>query len=113
MLFIKDNKTLLFWFRIFCLVAIFYGSVNNFTLAWNLADIFMGCMAIINLVAILMLGKWALKVLDDYVRQRKLGENPVFYADSVEGLPPTEWWFKHDDVRCKMALEGTLPMNGA
>ncbi len=73
----------------------------------------MGCMAIINLVAILMLGKWALKVLDDYARQRKLGENPVFYADSVEGLPPTEWWFKHDDVRCKMALEGTLPMNGA
>lgn len=112
-LFIKDDKRLLFAFRIFCLAAIFYGSVNNFTLAWNLADIFMGCMAIINLGAILALGKWALKVLDDYTRQRKLGENPVFYADFIEGLPPTEWWFKHDDIRYEEALEGTLPMNGA
>ncbi len=98
MLFIKDNKTLLFWFRIFCLVAIFYGSVNNFTLAWNLADIFMGFMAIINLVAILILGKWALAALKDYAEQRKRGVNPVFYADSIPGLPKTEWWLRKDDA---------------
>ena len=46
-----------------CLAAIFYGCVNSFDLAWNLADIFMGFMAIINLVAILLLGKWALAAL--------------------------------------------------
>lgn len=94
-LFIKDNKTLLFWFRMFCLAAIFYGSVNNFTLAWDLADIFMGIMAIINLISIVLLGKWALLALKDYSKQRRAGLDPVFYADSVPGLPKTEWWIRN------------------
>ena len=79
-------------FRLFCLAAIFFGAVNNFSLAWNLADIFMGFMAIINLVAILLLGKWALKALDDYTAQRKQGVNPVFCAQSIPGMPKTMWW---------------------
>ena len=45
--------------------------MNSFDLAWNLADIFMGFMALVNLIALLFLGKWALAALDDYTRQRK------------------------------------------
>ena len=91
--FIKGNsRALLFVFRIVCLGIIFYGAVNSFDLAWNLADIFMGFMAMVNLVAIMLLGKWALKVLDDYTAQRKAGKDPVFVADTIEGLPPTECW---------------------
>ena len=91
--FIKgDSRALLFVFRLVCLCVIFYGAVNSFDLAWNLADIFMGFMAIVNLVAIVLLGKWALKVLDDYTAQRKAGKDPVFVADTIEGLPPTECW---------------------
>ena len=91
--FIKGNsKALLFVFRIVCLGVIFYGAVNSFDLAWNLADIFMGFMAMVNLVAILLLGKWALKVLDDYTAQRKAGKDPVFVADRIPGLPKTECW---------------------
>lgn len=97
-LFIKDNKTLLVVFRLLCLVAIFYGSVNNFTLAWNLADIFMGFMAVINLIVILILGKWALAALNNYSEQRKRGLNPVFYADDVPGMPATEWWLRDEAV---------------
>ena len=97
-LFIKDNKKVLLVFRIFCLAAILYGAVNNFTLAWNLADIFMGFMAIINLIAILLLGKWAIAALKDYAKQKREGKNPVFYADSIPGLPKTEWWLRRDDV---------------
>jgi len=52
----------------------------------------MGFMAIINLVAILLLGKWALKALDNYTAQRKAGIDPVFVADEIEGLPKTECW---------------------
>jgi AGCS family alanine or glycine:cation symporter len=93
-LFIKDNKTVLTVFRVLCLCAIMYGALNSFDLAWNLADIFMGFMAIINLVAILLLGKWALAALDDYTRQRRAGQNPVFCSDKIVGMPPTQWW--HD-----------------
>ena len=52
----------------------------------------MGFMAIINLVVIVILGKWAFKLLDDYSAQRKAGKNPVFVAESIPGLPPTECW---------------------
>ncbi len=105
LLFIKNNKTALFVFRVFCLVAIFLGAINSFDLAWNMSDIFMGFMAIINLIAILLLGKWALKCLDDYTAQRKAGVNPVFVASSIEGLPPTECWHCAQEVVHQMSPE--------
>ena len=92
----KNTKWGMLVFRILCLAAIFYGCVNSFDQAWNLADIFMGFMAIINLVAILLLGKWALAALDDYTRQRKEGKDPVFIAASVPGMPACECWTTAD-----------------
>ena len=92
----KNTKWGMLIFRVLCLAAIFYGCVNSFDLAWNLADIFMGFMAIINLVAILLLGKWALAALDDYTRQRKEGKDPVFIAASVPGMPACECWTTAD-----------------
>ena len=87
-----ESKKGLFAFRIACLAAILYGAVNSFDLAWNLADIFMGFMAIVNLIAILILGKWALLALDDYSKQRNRGLDPVFLASSIPGLPETDCW---------------------
>ena len=96
--FIKDDSpVLLTVFRIVCLVIIYFGAVNSFDLAWNLADIFMGFMAIVNLIAILLLGKWAIKALDDYTEQRNAGKDPVFVADKVEGLPKTQCWHIGED----------------
>ncbi|MEE0845788.1 MAG: alanine/glycine:cation symporter family protein [Eggerthellaceae bacterium] len=90
--FITKSKAVLTAFRVTCLAAIMVGCLNSFTLAWNFADITMAFMAIVNLVAIFLLGKWALKALDDYTLQRKLGKDPVFVADAIEGLPVTECW---------------------
>ena len=91
--FIKDGSpALLTVFRIACIVVIYFGAVNSFDLAWNLADIFMGLMAIVNLIAILLLGKWALRALDDYAEQRRSGKDPVFVADGIEGFPHTQCW---------------------
>ena len=96
--FIKDGSpALLTVFRIACLVVIYFGAVNSFDLAWNLADIFMGFMAILNLIAILLLGKWAIKALDDYAEQKKAGKDPVFVADAIEGLPKTQCWHIGED----------------
>lgn len=90
-LFIKNNKTLLFLFRCTCLAAIFLGAQADFSLVWNLADITMGCMAIVNIVAILLLGGTAIKVLKDYERQKKEGRDPVFKASDI-GIHNTDWW---------------------
>ncbi len=89
-LFIKNSKAVLNVFRVTCLVAIFLGAQADFSLVWNLADITMGFMAIVNIIAIFLLGKVALKVLNNYEKQKKEGRNPVFYEDEV-GLTGTVW----------------------
>ena len=52
----------------------------------------MGFMAIVNLIAILLLGKWAFKVLMMTRPRRRPASVPVFVADNIEGLPKTECW---------------------
>ena len=70
---------------------VFIGAQLNLALAWDLADIFMGLMASINIVVILLLSNIACKVLRDYEAQKKAGKNPVFKASSV-GINNTECW---------------------
>lgn len=90
-LFIKNNKKLLFIFRITCLLAVFFGAQADFSMMWNIADITMGCMATVNILVILVLGNTAMKVLKDYEKQKKKGKNPVFKAKDV-GIENTECW---------------------
>ncbi len=89
-LFIKNNKTLLFVFRITCIVAIFLGAQADFSLVWNLADVTMGLMAIVNIIAIFLLSGTVVKVLNDYEKQKKQGIKPVFYEKNV-GIKNTVW----------------------
>ena len=98
---VGEHKIALFVFRIFCLAIVFIGCLSSFDLAWNVADILMGVMCIINLIAILSLGKWALKCLDDYARQKKEGLDPVFNAASIPGLPACECWDDAFDARVR------------
>lgn len=89
-LFIKNNKTLLFVFRITCIVAIFLGAQADFSLVWNLADVTMGLMAIVNIIAIFLLSGTVVKVLNDYEKQKKQGIKPVFHEKNV-GIKNTAW----------------------
>ena len=62
-------------------------------LVWTLADVFMGLMAISNLIAIVLLGNIAIKVLNDYRKQKKAGiVDPVFKASSIPELKDVEEW---------------------
>ena len=70
---------------------VFVGSQMEFNTVWNLADVLMGLMAIINLIAIFLLGKIAFKALDDYTKQKKEGKDPQFKAIDI-GLEDTDLW---------------------
>lgn len=89
--FIKDNKIVLFIFRVAAVVVIFFGAQSNFDSVWNLADVLMGLMAIVNIVAILLLGNIALKALKDYSAQKKEGKNPTFHPKKL-GIKNTKFW---------------------
>lgn len=81
--FISDNKVFLFIFRCTCVVMVFVGAINSMDAAWALADITMGCMAIVNIIALFCLNGTVRKALDDYTRQKKAGKDPVFKAEEV------------------------------
>jgi AGCS family alanine or glycine:cation symporter len=90
--FITESRSVLAAVRLCCLASVFVGAQMSIDLAWNLADIFMGVQALINIVCILVLGKWAFAALKDYDGQRSLGLDPTFVADRIEGIPETEFW---------------------
>lgn len=85
------SKTTMNIFRIIACVLVFVGSTLEFGLVWDISDVLMGIMALINLPVIVILGKTALKVLDDYVAQRKTGKDPQFKASNV-GITGTDFW---------------------
>lgn len=89
--FIKDSKTLLFAFRVTCILAIFLGAQADFSMMWNIADITMGLMAIVNIISIVILGNIAFKALKDYEDQKKMGKKPTFKAADI-GIYNTDVW---------------------
>lgn len=91
--FMSENKTILNIFRAGVVVMVLFGSLTQMNIVWNLADVFMGLMAIINLIAIVLLGKYAFMALDDYTNQKKAGiKDPIFKASNIKGLENIECW---------------------
>ena len=79
-------------YRAIACVVIFIGAGSSMGLMWDLADVLMGCMAIINLPVICILGGPALKAMDDYSKQREAGKNPVFVAKSIGITQKLDYW---------------------
>ena len=79
-------------YRALACVVIFIGAGSSMGLMWDLADVLMGCMAIINLPVICILGGPALKAMDDYSKQREAGKNPVFKARSIGISQKLDYW---------------------
>ncbi|MBK3496264.1 alanine:cation symporter family protein [Viridibacillus sp. YIM B01967] len=94
--FMNAHKGWLTGYRLLVLGMVMFGSIAKVSLVWNLADLFMGLMAMLNIVIIILLGKIAFRVLDDFTMQRKKGKNPTFYAKSIPGLKNTECWEEED-----------------
>ena len=91
--FINLSKTGLNIFRALVVAMVLFGSLTKVQVVWNLADVSMGLMAIINLVAIALLGKYAFMALDDYTAQKKSGiKDPVFEAKKFKGLEKVQCW---------------------
>lgn len=90
--FVNKSKTALLIYRLLALGMVMFGAVASLQIVWDFADLAMAVMALTNLIAIALLGKYAFKALDNYMEQRKQGLNPVFYADDIEGLKGVESW---------------------
>lgn len=85
----KTGKTV---FNIVAVLLVFIGAQLEFGLVWSIADVLQGCMALINLPVIVILGGTALKALKDYTDQRAQGKDPQFKAASIGLKEKTDFW---------------------
>ncbi|EIT84738.1 sodium:alanine symporter family protein [Fictibacillus macauensis ZFHKF-1] len=89
----RKNKWAIPLLKIIILGATFYGAVKNAGLVWKLGDTGLGIMVWLNLIAILILAKPALKALKDYDAQKKRGLDPVFNSKKL-GIKGANFWEK-------------------
>lgn len=90
-LFVREDKKFVKIVRTICLIAVAGGCVLSPKLVWNLADIAMALLAIVNLISITMLTNKFMICFHDYLRQRKLKKEIVFKATDC-GIEDTTLW---------------------
>lgn len=88
----KPGKALINCFRIAAALIVLVGATMEFGLVWNMADVLMGLMALINLPVILILGGPAIRAMQDYMKQKKEGKDPVFKAKDIQLKDKTDFW---------------------
>ena len=94
--FISKRKIALWIFRAAVVLMVFVGSVAKLSFVWDLADLFMALMAIVNLVAITLLGRVAFIVLNDYLKRKKSGvANPEFDPNCLPSQMGVVCWPRH------------------
>ncbi|WP_281673311.1 alanine/glycine:cation symporter family protein [Staphylococcus auricularis] len=82
--YLYNNKVVLFIFRCVVVFLVFAGAVVKTETVWSTADVFMGLMAIVNIISIIGLSNVAFAVMKDYQGQRKEGKKPVFRPENLE-----------------------------
>lgn len=91
--FIYDRKWFINVYRLLVGGVVYLGSITSLDLVWGFADITMALMTLCNLVAIVMLGKYAFILLADYRRQMKLGQDPIYRSSTIPEIESeTECW---------------------
>ena len=68
-------------------VMVIFGALASFELVWNIVDFFMAFLTACNLVAIVLLGRYAFRLLDDYRQQKRRGiKEPTFHRSQFPEL---------------------------
>ena len=92
--FITQNNKVITAYRIASAgLMVMFGALASFELVWNIVDLFMAFLTACNLIAIVLLGRYAFRLLDDYRQQKRQGiKEPVFHRSQ---LPEIE-----DELEC-------------
>ena len=87
-LFLTRRKWVLTVFRILSGgVMVMLGALASLKVVWNLGEVFMALITLCNLVAIVILGKHAFALLNDYRSQKRRGiKNPQFKRSSMPSI---------------------------
>ena len=86
--FITSNAQVMTTYRICSAgVMVIFGALASFELVWNIVDFFMAFLTACNLIAIVLLGRYAFRLLDDYRQQKRAGiKEPMFHRSQLPEL---------------------------
>ena len=86
--FLTNSKMTITVYRIFSAgVVVMFGALATLELVWSLGDFFMALLTACNLVAIVALGRYVFRLLDDYRQQKRQGiKNPTFHRHQIPEL---------------------------
>lgn len=87
----KKEQILIWVLRICLVIAVFFGSLKEAKIVWDLGDIGVGMMAWINIIAILLLSPIAFRALRSYEKQKSEGKEPVFDPKEL-GVKKADFW---------------------
>ena len=90
--FITRQRWVIVLFRIFSGLTVIIGALISLQTAWTFVDLAMGAMTIVNLVAIILLSPKVYFLLNNYLSQRRKGQDPQFKRSM---MPDTE-----KDIEC-------------
>ena len=88
--YISKKRWAMSLYRLIVGAMVMFGAVTTLQTVWSLADLTMALMTLCNLVAIVLLGRRVIVLLDDYMRQRRAGKDPVFRLETVKDKIPTD-----------------------
>lgn len=88
----KPGKTFTYIYYVVAVLVIFVGAGLNAGLLWNIADITMGAMALINIPVIIILGGHAIRAMKNFEKQRKEGKELSFRAADIDLPDQVDYW---------------------
>ena len=81
--FIRDSPRAVFVLRVVVVAVVFVSCILPLSFIWNLSDLFMAVMAIMNIYVLFRLYKYVVACHDDYRKQKDAGvEAPVFSLET-------------------------------
>ena len=86
------SKKFQHFYHIITAIVIFIGSGLSADLLWNIADVTMGGMTLINMPVIFILSKYAFRALKDYEKKIKNGEKATFKATDINLPHSVDCW---------------------
>ena len=83
--FMTSSNAVLTVYRVFSGgVLVMFGAMASLEIVWNLGDLCMALLTACNLVAIVRLGKYAFRLLEDYRQQKRSGiKEPTFHRSQM------------------------------
>lgn len=89
----RHTRTAIQIYRLVLGILIFLGSLMTIEIVWALVDFFMVIMTVVNLTSVFLLGKYAIRLLDDYKAQLKQGKDPEYHSSTIPEISDvTECW---------------------